>query len=429
MFLPFSPEGNCRRYKSTVKSCFCRIWLCCLLAFLVSWGLTACAPTPTPKPPLPEAVLKRVPLSDYPRFQDDLGYTRLSRSISMSLAYLRRLPQDREIDFGDDRYSVAHLIASLEFFDEIVQEHPTSEMLNRIIADNYLVYRSIGRPVEKDVLFTGYYEPLLQGSSKPSARFPVPVHSRPTDLVEIDLGAFAPDLKGRNIVGRYTGRSVVPYPTRGGIRQQAGFDRIAPPLVWLHDEIDLFILQIQGSGRVEMENGEQFNILYDSSNGQPYGSIGRLLIDQGRIPADKMSMQAIRTYLLQHPGVAPSILDHNARYIFFRKAQDGPVGALGQLLTPMRSLAVDRSLMPSAALAFISVPLPDVDASGTIQQWAAYQGFALAQDAGSAIKGPGRIDVFMGHGLQAETAASHLKNAGAIYFLVLKPGSVQKKPL
>ena len=426
MLLSFFPEGDQRQCQSTVESCFCLIWLCLLLAFLFAWGLTACAPTPKPKPPLPEAVLKRVPLSDYPRFQDDLGYARLSRSISMSLAYLRRLPQDREIDFGDDRYSVAHLIASLAFFDEIVQEHPTFEMLNRIIADNYLVYRSIGRPVEKDVLFTGYYEPLLQGSSKPSARFPVPVHSRPADLVEIDLGAFAPDLKGRSIVGRYTGRSVVPYPTRSGIREQAGFDRIAPPLVWLHDEIDLFVLQIQGSGRVELENGEQFNILYDGSNGHPYASIGRMLIDQGKIPADQMSMQAIRIYLQKNPQTAQSILDHNARYIFFKKAQDGPVGALGQLLTPMRSLAVDRSMMPSAALAFISMPLPNVDPSGVIQGWTAYRGFALAQDAGSAIKGPGRVDVFMGHGPRAETAASHLMHPGTLYFLVLRPDAAVK---
>jgi membrane-bound lytic murein transglycosylase A len=249
----------------------------------------------------------------------------------------------------------------------------------------------------------------------------VPVYSRPSDLVEIDLGAFAADLKGRSITGRYTGRTVIPYPTRHTIRQEEDFNRIAPPLVWLRDEIDLFVLQIQGSGRVELENGEQFNILFDGSNGRPYASIGRWLIDQGRIPADKMSMQAIRAYLQQNPAQAQAVLDLNARYIFFRKAEQGPVGSLCQLLTPMRSLAVDRALLPSAALAFISMPLPEVDPSGRIQSWKPYRGFALAQDAGSAITGPGRIDLFMGCGPQAETAASHLKHEGALYFLVLDP--------
>ena len=388
--------------------------------FVVCW-ISACAPVPAPVPSLPEAALKQLPLSDYPDFADDNDYHRLTQSIAMSLAYLQQLPQDRQILFGADPYSVAHLIRSLMFFERIIRNQPSADELNRTIRTHFRVYRSIGRLKEKDVLFTGYYEPLLHGSAVPGPGFPIPVHTRPADLVEINLGAFAADLKGRTIVGKYTGRSVIPYPTRSGIRQQADFNRIAPPVVWLEDEIDLFILQIQGSGRVALENGEQFNILYDGSNGRPYQSIGRLLIDQGRIPADQMSMQAIRTYLQDHPQVAQSILDHNPRYVFFKKAQEGPVGALGQLLTPLRSLAVDRSMLPSAALAFICLPLPRVDPSGNIEKWEPYRGFALAQDAGSAIKGPGRIDLFMGHGDQAETAASHLKHSGSLYFLVLNP--------
>ncbi len=397
-----------------------------VMAVLASFWISACAPVPAPVPSLPGAALKQLPLTDYPDFADDNDYHQLTQSITMSLAYLQHLPQDRQILFGTDPYSVAHLIRSLMFFNQIIQNQPSPAELNRAIRTYFRVYQSIGRPEQKDVLFTGYYEPLLHGSVVPGPGFTVPVYTRPADLVKIDLGAFAADLKGRTVVGKYTGRSVIPYPTRSGIRQQAGFDRIAPPVVWLRDEIDLFILQIQGSGRVVLENGEQFNILYDGSNGRPYQSIGRLLIDQGRIPADKMSMQAIRTYLQDNPQVAESILDHNPRYIFFKRAQEGPLGALGQLLTPLRSLAVDRSMLPSAALAFISVPLPRVDPSGTIEKWEPYRGFALAQDAGSAIKGPGRIDLFMGHGNQAETAASHLKQSGALYFLVLNPETLPK---
>ncbi len=359
--------------------------------------------------------------SDYPHFADDRDFHQLARSISMSLAYLRKLPPDRPIAFGADSYSVAHLIRSLTVFDGIIRTRPAPEVLNQAIRTRFRVYRSTGRPVKNDVLFTGYFEPLLRGSRVPAPRFPVPVHTRPSDLVDIDLGAFAADLKGRTITGKYTGQSVVPYPTRGGIRRQAGFNRIAPPVVWLQDEIDLFVLQIQGSGRIELENGEQFNVLFDGSNGRPYRSIGRMLIDKGRIPAGEMSMQAIRSYLRKHPREAQAILDHNPRYIFFKKAGEGPFGALGQLLTPLRSLAVDRSQLPSAALAFIVVPLPQVSQYGKVEKSVPYHGFALAQDAGSAIKGPGRIDLFMGAGPRAATVAGHLKHPGALYFLVLNP--------
>jgi membrane-bound lytic murein transglycosylase A len=395
---------------------------------IIGWVLIGCwinaclpRPLPPPAPPSPRAALEQLAPRDYPHFADDNDFQQLDRSLDMSLAYLRKLPPDRTIAFGADAYSVAHLIRSLMVFKDIIRARPGPEALNRQIRTRFRVYRSTGRPEEKDVLFTGYFEPLLHGSRAPSNRFPVPVHARPSDLVEIDLGAFAADLKGRTITGKYSGGSVVPYPTRGGIRRQAGFDRIAPPVVWLQDEIDLFILQIQGSGRVQLEDGRQFNVLYDGSNGRPYRSIGRLLIDQGRIPAEKMSMQAIRTYLLKHPDEAQAILDQNPRYIFFKKAEEGPFGSLGQLLTPLRSLAVDRSLLPSAALAFIVLPMPQVTRSGIIENWALYHGFALAQDAGSAIKGPGRIDVFMGAGPQAAAAAGHLKHSGMLYFLVLDP--------
>jgi membrane-bound lytic murein transglycosylase A len=403
--------------------------------------LAACTPrliSPSPpKPTLPsktpvliskpvaskssEASLKRLSAAEFPLFNDDNHYRDLAQSIAISLSYLKQLPADHLFYFGNDRYSTAHLIQSLAYFEHIISTYPSPNALNQVIATHYLVYASSGRPVEKDVLFTGYYEPLLSGSMHQSAQYPIPVHSRPSDLVEIDLGAFAADLKGRKIVGQYTGQSVKPYPTRGQIRHLSNFNQTAPPIAWLRDEVDLFNLQIQGSGRIELENGQQINILYDGHNGRPYYSIGRLLIDQGRIPADKMSMQAIRAYLARHRDVAASILDHNSRYIFFKKAEQGPIGALGQLLTPMRSLAVDRKVMPSAALAFISLPLPVVNPIGRIEKWSRYSGFALAQDAGSAILGPGRIDLFMGHGLEAETAASHLKNSGVLYFLVLNP--------
>jgi membrane-bound lytic murein transglycosylase A len=379
--------------------------------------VTACPP----KPITLETALKQLPKSRYPDFADHSGYDQLAQAMEMSLRYLRKLPAERAIPFGSDSYTVAQMIRSLEAFAAIIAENPTADRLNRIVRERFLVYAAAGDTKTRKVLFTGYYEPILKGRLKPSVDFPVPIHSRPADLVEIDLSLFADDLKGRRIVGRYADRSVIPYPERDRIRQQPDFNRIAPPLAWVRDEVDLFNLMVQGSGKVDLENGRMLQIQFDASNGHPYRSIGRMLIDQGKISADRMSMQAIREYLLQNPAEAQAVMNHNPRYIFFRLADNGPVGALAVPLTPLRSIAVDRTLFPSAALAFISVPVPRVDDQGRIAQWEPLEGFALAQDSGSAITGAGRVDLFWGHGPKAEVAAGNLKNEGRLYFLVLDP--------
>jgi membrane-bound lytic murein transglycosylase A len=403
------------------------------ISFLVAlaaagYFLGACAPAPSPAPsPAPpllsaETALQRVPIEHYPQFEDHRNYQDLDRSIQKSLEYLQRLPPQRRLRFGPDQYSISELIESLQSFARLVATQPSPEVLNARIKAHYQVYCTSGQDPSGSVLYTGYYEPLLQGSRTRSTQFPIAVHPKPADLVEIDLGPFASDLAGRRIVGRFTGKTVVPYPSRGQIRKEAGFNTLAKPLVWLKDEIDLFILQIQGSGKVQMVDGEVLRIQFHGSNGRPYQSVGRMLIDTGCIPAPQMSMPAIRTYLQQHPDKIAAILDHNPRYIFFRQAKgEGPVGSLGVPLTPYRSLAVDHSLLPSAALAFVATPLPQVDNQGEVVQWVPYKGFALAQDAGSAIKGPARADFFMGSGLQAEVGAGRLKHTGTLYFLVRKP--------
>jgi membrane-bound lytic murein transglycosylase A len=392
-----------------------------VIGLLLAGCVAPHVPEPIRLPVTPMEALRRLDVAAYPPFDENGDPAPLLRSIDASLAYLRRLPAERKITFGPDAYSVAHLIKSLEFFAGLMAAKPSNERLNGVIRQRFRVYQAIGQSHAGDVLFTGYYEPLLRASRVQTSEYTTPVHPKPLDMVKIDLSPFADDLKGRTIIGQYTGQTVVPYPTRKQIREDADFNATSPPIIWLRDEVDLLILQIQGSGRVELEDGTQLHILYDGSNGRPYRSIGKLLIAEGRISLQEMSMQAIRTYLKQHPDEANRILDHNPRYIFFKTAEYGPVGALGEPLTPMRSIAVDPTLMPFAALAFISVPLPRVNPEGRIGQWQPYTGFALAQDAGSAITGPGRVDLFMGHGLRAEVGAGHLKHSGALWFLILKP--------
>jgi hypothetical protein len=171
----------------------------------------------------------------------------------------------------------------------------------RILGDGDFVESVLHQANE--VLFTGYYEPLLQGSRKPSAQYSVPIHGRPADLVEIDLSLFAPDLAGRRILGRYTNGSILPYPTRGEIRQMDDFNRLAPPVAWLKDEVDLLTLQVQGSGKVQFEDGDVQRIQFDSSNGRPYRSIGRRLIDRA---ASRRRICPCRRYAPTCSGVRTS---------------------------------------------------------------------------------------------------------------------------
>ena len=377
-----------------------------------------------PKPPAkPAAALVRLAVQDYPDFSDDLFLDNLSYGIGKSLEYLNRVPAERTFRFGEDAYSALHLIRSLEILRDFVETRPGPAAVNRFIAERYRVYRSSGGPESGQVLFTGYYEPHLKGSLTPDARYRYPVHAMPADLMVIDLSLFSKDLKGKRIVGRLQGNTVVPYPDRQAIEADTGFAQKAPPIAWVEDRIDLFFLQIQGSGRIYLTNGAFIRVHYHGSNGQPYRSIGRLLIDQGKIPADEMSMQRLKAYLQAHPAEVDAVLNHNPSYVFFKTETSGPIGAIGVDLTPGRSVAVDRRVFPMAAPAFLQTQIPVVDGNGRIDRWMDFSAFALNQDTGGAIRGPGRVDIFWGNGPYAEIAAGHMQHKGSFYLLVLVPES------
>jgi membrane-bound lytic murein transglycosylase A len=192
-------------------------------------------------------------------------------------------------------------------------------------------------------------------------------------------------------------------------------------VAWVSSLTDRFFLEIQGSGRVELDNGEVLRVHYDGKNGHPYQSIGRYLIDQGEIPKKEMSMQAIRTWLETHPHRREEVFHHNTSFVFFRKEKGGPYGSIGVPLTPLRSIATDRSVFPRGALCFVETRMPSMDAPGTTaEDFTPVSGFVLNQDTGGAIKGPGRVDFFCGNGPWAEHAAGHMNHTGHVYVLVLK---------
>lgn len=369
----------------------------------------------------PSAELIRLTKQQFPDFSDGLFLDNLSHGIGKSLEYLGRVPAERTFRFGEDTYSALHLLRSLEVLRDFVETRPGPEALNRFIADRYRVYRSAGDPESGQVLFTGYYEPHLKGSLTRNGRYRFPVYAMPGDLMTIDLSPFSKDLTGKRIVGRLQGDTVVPYPNRQAIEADRDFASKARPIAWVDDRIDLFFLQIQGSGRIYLTNGSFIRVHYHGSNGHPYRSIGRLLIDRGRIPAGEMSMQRLKAYLQSHPDEVEAVLNHNPSYVFFKTETSGPLGAMGLDLTPGRSVAVDRRVFPMAAPAFLQTQIPVVDGSGRIDRWMDFSAFALNQDTGGAIRGPGRVDIFWGNGPYAQIAAGHMQHKGAFYLLILDP--------
>ncbi len=265
-------------------------------------------------------------------------------------------------------------------------------------------------------LFTGYYEPEVRGARDPSSAFAVPLFTKPTDLVQVDLGAFSDDLKGKRIGGRVQAGALVPYYDRSEIVAGALAGKRLE-LMYLANPVDAFFLQIQGSGRVQFPNGRIARVTYSAQNGRTYVPIGRVLADQGAIPLAQVSMQTIRAWLESHPAEATAVMDRNPSYVFFRelngvKPDEGPPGSLGASLTPGRSIAVDRSFIPLGAPVFIDTTDP-IDGSKL-------QRMMVAQDLGGAIKGPIRSDIFFGWGADAENRAGRMRQQGSEYLLLPK---------
>jgi membrane-bound lytic murein transglycosylase A len=389
--------------------------------YFLLFFLAGCVQRVPVVPPEPTPALQRVAPAEVPLFSDDMGFDGLSWAIDQSLVYLKKVSPDREFLFANDRYLTGYMIRSLATFREFLDTRPSAQEVTDFLRQRYLVYQCTGNGGDRQVLFTGYYEPVLHGSLTQSDRYRFPVYTMPDDLIRIDLSRFHPRFSGERIVGRVENGQVLPYHDREAISFEGRLQGKADVIAWVDDRIDLFFLHIQGSGKIFLENGDVLNVHYQSSNGRPYRSIGRLLIDEGKIDKSQMSMQKIREYLEQHPTEMRRILSYNPSYVFFRSEKGGPVGALGVPLTPGRSLATDRRLFPDAALTFVETEKPLIDGSGTITEWSPLNRFMMNQDTGGAISGPDRADVYWGADAYAALAAGHLQHPGRLYFFVLAP--------
>jgi membrane-bound lytic murein transglycosylase A len=299
-------------------------------------------------------------------------------------------------------------------------------------------------------LITGYYEPMLNGSRQQSARTPYPLYGIPSDLVSVDVSAadrarsqlvvrragvrwqvvagksapdagefllvpgdFPVDPHGGKFKARVEGNRLLPYYTRAEL--EAGRLSKAPVLAWVDDATELFFLQIQGSGRIRLDDGSFLHVNAAENNGQPYQSIGSWLVGQGKLSAGQTNMQGIQAWLRTHPEERVALFNRNPRYIFFRpvtKPGDGPLGSLGVSLTGGYSLAVDPRYIPLGAPVYLSTTWPKSNTP--------LNRLMLAQDTGSAIKGAIRADFFWGYGFEAGQQAGSMKQQGRLWLLLPK---------
>lgn len=362
-----------------------------------------------------------------PSIQDDMDDKSLIIAATRHLDYLKTLPPDTITRLGQDFCSKDCLLESMETFLDILKQKPSPEEFAHAVRENFILYQASGRDKGKkgEMLITGYYEPLLEGSLTRKDPFIHPLYTAPDSLL-----TYRDPATGTKTTGREdTARGKVPFWTRAEIEE--GNLLAGSELVYLKDPVDAFILHVQGSGKVRLRDGSQRAIQFEATNGREYKSIGKLLVDENKMSREEATMPTIRHYLQQNPDEQKRILHHNPRFVFFQwnKKKESPTGSIGLPLTAGRSIAVDPASLPTGVMAYLISQKPVLDKKGQLLRWETMQRFVLPQDTGAAIKGAGRADLFWGNGHYAETAAGNMKEQGQLYFLVKKDARTNTKDI
>ncbi|MBT9311907.1 MltA domain-containing protein [Leptothoe kymatousa TAU-MAC 1615] len=292
---------------------------------------------------------------------------------------------------------------SLVRFRQLVATSHSAQQLQTAVNQEFDFYRSVGSDGAGHVDFTGYFEPTYRASAVPTAEYRYPLYRRPGDLETWAM----------------------PHPTRAELEGTDGLQSAGGPLaglelVWLRDRMEAFLVQVQGSARLQLTDGSVMSVGYAGRTEYAYTSIGRALIDDGIIAEADLSLPVLLEYFEQNPEALDSYLPRNDRFVFFKATGDSPpIGNLNVPVTPGRSIATDKTLMPPGALALISLDLPMVTAADTWQPVAVNR-YVLDQDTGGAIQGPGRVDIFVGTGAQAGQQAGLINTSGQLYYLLLR---------
>ena len=294
---------------------------------------------------------------------------------------------------------------------------PDDATVRAFFEQRFQPYQATQEDGSAEGLITGYYEPLLKGDRVRSERARFPLYAVPDDLIAVDLASIYPELKNLRLRGRLVGNKVVPYPTRKEIEAPAanGNSFRGKPIAWAEDPVDLFFLQIQGSGRIELPDGSYLRVGYADQNGHPYQSIGKLLVERGELKLEQASMQGIKDWGAKNPDKLPELLASNPSFVFFRELPNGlpgPLGSLGVPLTGGRSIAVDPRFIPLGAPVFLATTQPNSPLP--------LNRLVMAQDTGGAIRGGVRADFFWGFGVEAGELAGRMKQRGRLWVLLPK---------
>jgi membrane-bound lytic murein transglycosylase A len=301
----------------------------------------------------------------------------------------------------------ARALASLERFAELLDGATSATDFDRAVREEFQVYKSAGWDGSGGgVLFTGYCTPVLPGSLAANEAYRYPLYALPPDLEKAADGT---------ILGQRTNSGLRPYPTRQAIEANALLAGQGLELVWLRNPIDAFIAHVNGSAIVRLLDGSEARFGYAGKNGQPYTSLGGELVKDGFIPADQLSLVAIRRWGVEHPELVDQYLARNDSYVFFTPIDGNPRGSLNLEVTPQRTLATDKSLFPRGALTFVDTSLPLGDG-----RQAVFRQLMLDQDTGGAIRTAGRADIYLGVGDQAERMAGATRSPGQLYYYFLK---------
>ncbi len=378
---------------------------------------------------------------------DDFNLSALSLALERNLDYLRKLPEDREIDYGVAKVRADKVFLVQNELLTFLQQNPDAHELRQFLKSKFKLLESVSSSLlpwmrdDKPVLFTGYYVPTLNGSLEPDAGYRYPLYEKPDDLVVVDLGKFnlkhqvqklwpwlaglpfgpqLAELKFPILRGRLQENGkVVPYYSRTEIDYEDKLKGRDLELLWVDDETDRFFLQIQGSGLVRLENGDTVMVGYSAANGQPYRSIGGWLIRQGLLTRAEVSMPTIRAWLKTHPERREEVFKVNPSYVFFHKLKTkAALGCYQVPVTAHHSIATDRKVFPGGALALVATEKPIFSPAGELTGWRRHQQLVLNQDTGGAIKGPFRVDLYCGADQAAEQMAGVMKQHGRLFFFV-----------
>jgi membrane-bound lytic murein transglycosylase A len=357
--------------------------------------------------------------SQPPLIADDLDRESLRSAIRHSVSYLEKLPPDRVVGEQPRRFAAREILDTLLAFAKLLDGWDCRECWTKEFNERFELLPSASDAASLEVLFTGYYQPVIDGSLIPTAEYRYPIYGKPADMITAEQVTLTPAATTEKVVGRLEGENFVPYYSRREIDDFGSLRGRGYEIAWLKDPIDVFFLHIQGSGILRLPDGRRIGVGYAAQNGRAYRSIGRLLIDDGKIPREEMSMQRLRRYLQERPEEQNAIFAHNESYIFFRFVEGG-LGSLEVPVTAGRSIATDARLFPKGALAFIETERPMIDDVGRLTGWQPFSRVVLNQDAGSAIRGFQRVDLFFGAGDQAAAAAGYMNSKGRLFFLTLR---------